>query len=290
MFIDDIDVAAEGIQVLKKFADDTKGLQEVGTQEGGDRLQTALNKICEWAKKWAMDFNVKKCKIMHLGRNNPERKYYMVVEELQVVEEEKDIGVVVHKSLKPSRQCEVAAGTAKRVLAQIRRNFHYRDRKVFRQLYCQYVRPHLEFAAPAWNPWLEGDIQRLEQVQKMAVAMISGLAGKTYEEKLKELGMETLRERRDRLDLTQAFKIVKGLDRVAPGSVFEHAARGGGPRTRLAAGGPVMVIQRARKDVRKNFFTIRMADRWNKLDPKLKERHTTAGFKNALITLEGARP
>ena len=291
IFIDDIDEAAAGIQTLKNFADDTKGLQQVRTQEEGDRLQTALNRICEWAKDWAMEFNIKKCKIMHLGRNNPERKYYMEGEELQVVEEEKDIGVVIHKSLKPSRQCETAAGTANRVLAQIRRNFHYRDKKVFKQLYCHYVRPHLEFAVPAWNPWLEGDIQKLEQVQVRAVAMISGLAGKSYEEKLRELGMESLKERRERLDLTQAFKIIKGLDRIAARSVFEQVTREEGPRTRLAAGGPGIVIQRAKTDMRKNFFTIRMADKWNKLDTVLKEKNSIAGFKNAIRSLDqGARP
>ena len=91
-------------------------------------------------------------------------------EELQVGDEEKDIGVVVHKSL-TSRQCEAAASTATRVLAQIRRNFHYRDKKVSKQLYWQYVCPHLEFAVPAWNPWLEGDIQKLEQAQMRAMAM-----------------------------------------------------------------------------------------------------------------------
>ena len=31
--------------------------------------------------------------------------------------------------------------------------FHYRDRWTFVRLYKLYVRPHLEFAAPAWSPW-----------------------------------------------------------------------------------------------------------------------------------------
>ena len=57
---------------------------------------------------------------MHIGNNNQNRKYFMEGQELQVVEEEKDIGVIVHKTLKPSRQCEAAANTATRVLAQIR--------------------------------------------------------------------------------------------------------------------------------------------------------------------------
>ncbi len=48
------------------------------------------------------------------------------------------------------------------------------------------MRPHLEFASPAWSPWLEADKEVLEKVQKRAVNMISGLKAKTYEEKLRE--------------------------------------------------------------------------------------------------------
>jgi hypothetical protein len=83
-----------------------------------------------------------------------------------VVEEEKDIGVVVQKNIKPGKQCEKAANMAAAVLRQIERNFHYRDRNVFVKLYKQYVLPHLEFSTPAWSPWLRMDIDKLENVQK----------------------------------------------------------------------------------------------------------------------------
>jgi hypothetical protein len=138
-----------------------------------------------------MEFNIKKCKVMHLGHNNTEQAYFM---EGQLLEVERDIGVNVVKGLKQASQCQKAARTAQWVLSQISRAFHYRDRNVFLQLYIQYVRPHLKFASPAWSPWLEADKEVLEKVQKRAVNMISGLKAKTYEEKLRELGLTTLEE------------------------------------------------------------------------------------------------
>jgi len=45
---------------------------------------------------------------------------------LRVTEEERDIGVVITKNLKPSEQCSKAAGRATSVLNQLKRNFHYR--------------------------------------------------------------------------------------------------------------------------------------------------------------------
>ena len=41
------------------------------------------------------------------------------------------------------------------VLKQITKNFHFRDKSIFKKLYIQYVRPHMEFASPVWLPWLE---------------------------------------------------------------------------------------------------------------------------------------
>ncbi len=65
---------------------------------------------------------------------------------------------------------------------------------------------------PAWSPWQEGCKEVLEKVQKRAVKMISGLEGKTYEERLKEVGLLTLEERRHQADMVQAYKIVTGKD------------------------------------------------------------------------------
>jgi hypothetical protein len=70
-------------------------------------------------------------------------------QQLEVTEEEKDIGVIMSKNLKPSAQCAKAARTAQTVLSQVSRSFHFRDRHIFVKLYVQYVRPHLEFASPA---------------------------------------------------------------------------------------------------------------------------------------------
>ena len=76
----------------------------------------------------------------------------------------------VTKNLKPSSQCAKAARTAQTVLSQLTRAFHYRDRNIFLRLYQQYVRPHLEFASPAWSPWMEADKGVLEKIQRRAVA------------------------------------------------------------------------------------------------------------------------
>jgi hypothetical protein len=131
IYIDDIDDFVRLIELLIKFADDNKGLKIVDSLADCEKLQQTLDALCEWARTWAMQFNIAKCKIMHIGRNNPNFKYTMNGIELKEIEEEVDVGVLVHRSLKPTRQCEKAANTASAVLRLIQRNFHYRDRHVF---------------------------------------------------------------------------------------------------------------------------------------------------------------
>ena len=133
--------------------------------------------------------------VLHVGRNNLTFEYKMNGEPLATVTHERDIGVIIDDTLKPSKQCSEAARRATTLLSQISRVFMYRDKRTFLQLYKQFVRCHLEFAVQAWSPWLIGDIELLERVQRRAVNMIAGLQGLPYEEKLRELNLCTLVER-----------------------------------------------------------------------------------------------
>ena len=81
-----------------------------------------------------MAFQHKKCKVMHVGRNNPQNVYTMEGQQLESTEVERDIGVMMTNALKPSAQCAKALQTGQAVLGQISRAFHYRDRHVFVRL------------------------------------------------------------------------------------------------------------------------------------------------------------
>ena len=152
----------------KKFSDDTK-LGQTNDKYRAD-LQEWLNLICNWASKWGMCFNVNKCKVMHIRKNNPKANYYMNSEKLAVME--RDIGIIISNNLNPSKQCSAAARKSNVVLGMLTKAFHYRDRHVYINLYKQYVRPHLEFCVPAWSPWTQADI---EQIHQRAVLLVSGL-------------------------------------------------------------------------------------------------------------------
>ncbi len=280
IFINDLDASAVTASSISKFADDTKITRMIAGEADQKNLQTALDGLVEWAEKWGMQFNVKKCKVMHLGRQNPQYAYSMGGVTLTKTEEERDLGVITTSQLKPSVQCAKAARAAQLVLGQITRSFHYRSKKVFLELYKTYVRPHLEFAVQAWSPWLRADIEKLEGVQQRAIRMISGLKGSTYEEKLEELGLTTLEERRHQADMAMVYKILTRKDDVEPGTWFTPAADGA-RETRNATRHLNVKAKHGRLEVRKNAFSVRVSEKWNSIPPKIKKMTTLRGFKLA---------
>jgi hypothetical protein len=66
----------------------------------------------------------------------------------------------------------------------------------------------------------------LEKVQRRAVNMISGLRATNYEEKLKEIGISSLDERRKYLDMLQTYKVMTGKDYVERSTWFDMASSG----------------------------------------------------------------
>ena len=60
----------------------------------------------------------------------------------------------------------------------------------------------------------------LEGVQRRATKMILSLRILSYEERLKRLGMFSLRRRRLRGDMAEVFKMIQGIDKVNLGKLF----------------------------------------------------------------------
>ena len=286
IYIDDLDDQVKSL--IRKFADDTKVARQVKTPEDHAEMQKDIDMMSKWAAEWQMQFNKEKCKIMHIGSKNLKIKYMMDGNEMSVTETEKDLGVTIDDSLKPANHCRKAAIKANGVLGQIFRSFHYRRKSTMLKLYKTFVRPHLEYAVTVWCPWLEKDIEELEKVQRRALKMMSDVRGKTYEERLKEVGLTTLKERRKRGDLIEAFKVMRGHSRVDKNEWFSIREEAETQRTRatttITEDGEEMKTdiiykEKARQEIRRNFFTLRVAREWNQLPEEVKLAKSVNSFK-----------
>ena len=64
------------------------------------------------------------------------------------------------------------------------------------------------------------DADMLEGVQRRRTKIIQSLRNLSYEERLKRLGMFSLRRRRIRDDMIEVFKMIHGIDNVNLGKLF----------------------------------------------------------------------
>ena len=199
------------------------------------------------------------------------------------------MGVIVESSMKPGKQCAQAAKNANFALGQIQRAFHYRRKSTLVPLFKTFIRPKLEFAAAAWCPWTAQDKRQLEKVQERMIRMVSDVRGETYEEKLEDAGLTTLEDRRKRGDATETFKTLKGLNGIGKEKWFEiesENSRATRRNTEITEEGErrkneLLIIDTARLEIRKNFFSIRAARAWNGIPEEVKEQKTVNAFKNA---------
>ncbi|CAM5111507.1 unnamed protein product [Natator depressus] len=198
--------------VLIKFADETKLGGIANLERDRDIIQEDLNDLVNWSNSNRMKFNGEKCKVMHLGINNKNFSYKLGTHQLEVMEEEKDLGVLVDHRMTMSRQCDMAVKKANAVLGCIRQGISSRDKEVLVSLYKALVRPHLEYCVQFWCPIFRKDEFKLEQVQRRATRMIRGMENLSYARRLKELGLFSLTKRRLRGDMIAIYKYIRGIN------------------------------------------------------------------------------
>ena len=124
------------------------------------------------------------------------------------------MGVQISSDLRWKNHIKTIVSKANKVLGMLLKTFTSRDEALWKLLYTSLVRPHLEFASTAWNPYLKGDIEALERIQRKATKVPASMHFLSYEERLERWDLTTLEERRMRGDLIQMYKVKNGLENI----------------------------------------------------------------------------
>ena len=223
-----------------------------------------------------MPLNLEKCKVMHIGKNNPIHEYMLDGVKLNVCTTEKDLGVIVTNDLKCKTQCLAAAKKGNKMLGMIYRAIKFKNKRIMLNLYKSLVRPHLDYCRSVWRPHLRSDIDVLERVQKRFTKSIYGCKNLKYLDRLKILGLTSFETRCLRSDLLTCFKALNGYEKLDNNKFFvlnDRQSRGNSFKlTKLYC----------RLDAKKFSFPYRAIDDWNKLNDDIVCSESINIFKGGL--------
>lgn len=213
IFINDLVVDIECN--IKLFADDTSVYITVENPfTSGTLLNSDLEKINEWSKKWLGSFNPNKTECMTISLKLKKPFHPSLIFDdvhLKDVESHKHLGVTISSNLSWNLHINEILSKAYAKLGLMRKVKYILDRNSLQKLYFSFIRPVLEYADIIWDNIPEYLSLKIENIQLEAARIMTGgnrLASKTL--LYKETGWVPLSKRREDHRLILLFKMFHG--------------------------------------------------------------------------------
>ena len=273
LFINDLPDIVQSF--CRIFADDTK---LYAPSSNHMLIQNDLLSLKHWSQKWQLNFNESKCKVLHIGKHNPYHTYHFDIPgntPLTTTNFEKDLGVIFDNHLHFDIHIDSSINRANRLLGVIRRTFTFLDKYSFLTIYKSLVRPILEYGNCIWSPIFKRQSIKIENVQRRATRLLPELLDMSYDERLKQLDLSSLKYRRKRGDLIQLYKLVHKIDNIDSLKFFSYS------KTINTRGDRYKIfIDRCITNLRLNSFIRRTVGDWNNLCFATKDADNLNCFKN----------
>ena len=266
---------------IQMYCDDIKLYSVLHTSADGtvsSSLQEDLTSLDVHTKENLMNFNAAKCKVLHVGVNNPRLSYEMEVEgaasKLEEVNVQRDLGIHVDEDLTFAAHIDIVIEKAMTRLKCMEHNFAILHEQPF--LACYYtIRNMLESASSVWSPIDPNLVDKLEAVQRHATSLVNDLKELSYSQRLQKLKLPTLQHRRHRGDLIQMYRLVHGFSKmhtpiptISPHVPPQHSKS--------------IRIETPTTSHRKSFMYNRVAHAWNSLCEETISAETIESFTELL--------
>ena len=198
------------------YADDVLLFRVINSPEDFAKLQDDIDKVGNWSCTNHLTLNRDKCKYMIVSRrktvSTPSSPLLLEGHSLEQVEMFKYLGVLLSHDLSWGEHVQSICSKARKILGLLYRRFYNNaPGSALLQLYISLVRPHLDYASAIWSPYLSKDKTELENVQKFACRMATGLWDSGYQDLLELADLPSLECRRLETRLSLLYKIINKL-------------------------------------------------------------------------------
>ena len=259
----------------KLFADDLKMIAKASDK---GQIDNDLKNLELWEITWLLEFNVKKCKVLHTTfNNNSNNIYYLDGNVMDTSDQEKDLGVLTTCNLLWNDQISSCINKSSQMNCFITRNLISREKSLMLRIYKTLIRPNLEYCVQLWSPAPEHGnwsmILKIEGVQRRFTRMIEDIGLLPYSERLDILGLTTLVECRARGDLIEVYKAKHGFSLSS--DVFKFGRSGLNLLSKFGH------TSNAKCDaLKRNCLSERVREYWNRLPFDVKMAPSINSFKN----------
>lgn len=283
VYINDMGSDLSTTTSLKLFADDSLLFMSVENQQDALTLQDDLDKLVSWANTWQMKFHPSKCYVLSIHRRKSPitHKYTMLGEELKSVTHIPYLGIEITNNLNWTTHIQTVVSKSNKVLGFLRRNLHQCPENIKAQAYKSLVRPNLEYASAAWDPYRQKDINMLEQVQRRAARFVTKCHSREpgcVTQALQHLQWESLQSRREASRLSLFYKGTHNLAAITIPTYFSPQTN-----TNTRQFHPSKFIQpAARTDGYKFSYFPRTIVKWNTLPSDILDSDSLSSFKSSV--------
>ena len=166
LFISDMNNNIESIASM--FADDTRVLGNIASEEDVEKLQSDLEKIYKWAENNNMLFNNNKFEVLRYGKNTEIRDstFYLSANDDIIEENEslRDLGVMINNQGTFNDHIDHICSKVKQKSGWILRTFKCREPYFLKTLWKQLIQPHFDYCSQLMN-LNQTNINKLEKLQ-----------------------------------------------------------------------------------------------------------------------------
>ena len=168
-----VDIGQIKLSILL-FADDIALIAD-----SPEALQTMLNTLSEWCKKWRLSINVEKTKVVHFRPHSVVKidfNFECLDSTIQVIEQYKYMGLMLNEYIDKGAIAKSVAKSANRALGLLiakHKAFGGMPHNVFSKLYDSLVVPVIEYAAAVWG---NNDFSCINSVQNRACHFFMGVS------------------------------------------------------------------------------------------------------------------
>ena len=268
---------------VRLFADDTILYVYVDNPtESADALNSDLANMSDWANQWLVKFSPPKTVTLNISKKKnklPKPALVMDNTVLKEVHSHKHLGLTISNDLSWKEHIENITVSASQCLDVLNACKYKLDKETLERLYFTFVRSKLEYASIVWDNCSKSEKEILENVQLRAAKIVSGAINRTSRELIyRELGWDSLEERRKRQRLITMFKIKHDIAPVYLQSVIQIKDI----RYNLRNQGRIPPMKCRTAALHNSFYPQTIND-WNNLDPLIRKSDDLETFKRLLV-------